>query len=512
MKYYLIGLLAVAGLVVVGIACAVPAHAQYISPLAVTGVSASFSPPSHVNVSWTAPASSTSVVGYYVYRNGGQIANTGSLSYLDTVTLQGSYFYTVAGYDVNGNAFPLSAASSPVSVTIDTTPPTTPTGVTTTVTTSSITINWTASTDNVGVVGYYIYRNGGRLPTASAITGQTYTDVGIPVGTTMTYSIIAYDAAGNLSPSSVPVRAMTFFDPYPPSTPGIVSAVATSSSEIDITWVPAIDNIGVVGYYLYRNGSQVANPGPTSTYFADTGLSAQTSYSYSLTAYDAAGNISQASPVMVGTTLELDTVPPSPPINPSAIDLTPTHVTLTWFRSLDNVGVVGYTVYRDSVQIGNVTSTSYVDTGLSPGTKYDYNFMAYDAAGNDSTLSGLLVTTPIVMPSSTAVSVPTSSVPVSPVASSSVATSTVTIVQAFNFTTTLYLGLRGNAVKALQNILVTQGDLGANYATGFYGALTQKAVQQFQCAQNVVCTGSPWTTGWGMVGGKTRKVLNGLGK
>ena len=44
-----------------------------------------------------------------------------------------------------------------------------------------------------------------------------------------------------------------------------------------------------------------------------------------------------------------------------------------------------------------------------------------------------------------------------------------------------------------------------------FGALTQKAVQKFQCAENIVCSGSPATTGWGQVGARTRKALNEFG-
>src|SRR5579884_2011828 len=85
----------------------------------------------------------------------------------------------------------------------DTTPPSTPTGVTVSSTTSSsVSLTWTASTDNVGVTGYDIYR-GSTL--AGTSTTTSFTDTGLAASTQYSYTVKAYDAAGNLSPASAPV-------------------------------------------------------------------------------------------------------------------------------------------------------------------------------------------------------------------------------------------------------------------------------------------------------------------
>ncbi|HEY1485920.1 MAG TPA: RICIN domain-containing protein [Micromonosporaceae bacterium] len=82
----------------------------------------------------------------------------------------------------------------------DTTPPSAPTGLAASGTTSSSTVlNWGASTDNVGVTGYHIYRNGTQVGTASS---TTYTDTGLSASTTYSYTVKANDAAGNLSAAS----------------------------------------------------------------------------------------------------------------------------------------------------------------------------------------------------------------------------------------------------------------------------------------------------------------------
>ncbi|WP_369015795.1 cellulase family glycosylhydrolase [Actinocrinis puniceicyclus] len=89
----------------------------------------------------------------------------------------------------------------------DYTPPSTPSGLQVTgVTGSSVSLTWTASTDNVGVAGYNVYRGSTLVGTSS---GTTYTDAGLTSGTAYTYSVAAYDAAGNVSAKSTAVTATT---------------------------------------------------------------------------------------------------------------------------------------------------------------------------------------------------------------------------------------------------------------------------------------------------------------
>ncbi len=93
--------------------------------------------------------------------------------------------------------------------TSDTTPPSVPTNLTATaVSASQINLSWTASTDNVGVAGYRIYRNGVQLATAAP--GTSYQDTGLTAGTTYTYAIAAFDAAANTSAQSGSASTTTF--------------------------------------------------------------------------------------------------------------------------------------------------------------------------------------------------------------------------------------------------------------------------------------------------------------
>ncbi len=120
-----------------------------------------------------------------------------------TITLGGNE-------DTGGNSMytviivPLSGAA-PVN---DTTPPSQPTGLSATpVSSSQINLAWTASTDNVGVVGYKIYRNNLQITTSST---NSYQDTGLTQNTTYTYKVSAYDGAGLNSQNSTSVSATTF--------------------------------------------------------------------------------------------------------------------------------------------------------------------------------------------------------------------------------------------------------------------------------------------------------------
>ncbi|MHA6757577.1 cellulose binding domain-containing protein [Streptacidiphilus sp. PAMC 29251] len=89
----------------------------------------------------------------------------------------------------------------------DTQAPTTPANLTVTGTTSSsAALSWTASTDNVGVNGYDVYRGGTLVGTA---TGTGYTDTGLSASTAYSYTVKAVDAAGNLSAASNSATATT---------------------------------------------------------------------------------------------------------------------------------------------------------------------------------------------------------------------------------------------------------------------------------------------------------------
>src|SRR5205809_542796 len=191
-------------------------------------------------------------------------------------------------------------------------------------------------------------------------------------------------------------------DTTPPSMPSGLTAAATGSTGANLSWSASSDNVGVVGYVVRRNGVQVATPATTS--YADTGLSAATTYSYAVAARDAAGNLSPNwASVSVTTASAADSTPPTTPTGLTAAATGSFGSNLSSRAPTDNVGVTGYIVRRNGVQVATPATTSFADTGLSATTTYSYTVAARDAAGNLSPNSATAsVTTPPPSPSNSA--------------------------------------------------------------------------------------------------------------
>lgn len=225
------------------------------------------------------------------------------------------YHYRVKSKDATGNltvsedhTFTTNALST------DTTSPSVPTDlVAVAISSSQIYLSWTASTDNVGVTGYRIYRGDVQINNS---TLNSYSDTGLSPSTTYSHTIAAYDAAGNVSGQSNSASAITRTsvsqDTTPPSTPTNLTATVISSSQINLAWTTSTDNVGVAGYRIYRGGNQVATS--TTNSYSNTGLSPSTIYSYTIAAYDAAGNLSNQSPQALATTQAAEPVDTTPPV------------------------------------------------------------------------------------------------------------------------------------------------------------------------------------------------------
>ncbi|WP_341675503.1 carbohydrate binding domain-containing protein [Niveibacterium sp. SC-1] len=158
-----------------------------------------------ISLSWTASSDDVGVAAYDVYIGGALNGSTTSNGYTaSNLTAGTSYSFTVAARDAAGNRSAQSAAlvASTNSV-VDTTAPSAPGGLSGTASGTTVTLSWTASSDDVGVTGYEISRSGGTqgAKTFSVGATTTATDSG-EANTAYTYSIKAFDAAGNKSASS----------------------------------------------------------------------------------------------------------------------------------------------------------------------------------------------------------------------------------------------------------------------------------------------------------------------
>jgi chitodextrinase len=194
----------------------------------------------------------------------------------------------------------------------DTQPPSTPTNVRmASSATNSVTFAWDASTDNVGVTGYSLFRDGTLTGTT---TSTTVTYNGLPCGRSLTFGVNAFDAAGNRS-ATVTVDGSTATcpppagDTTPPSAPGDLRSTGATETSITVAWNASTDDVGVSGYGLYRNGSAAGTTTGTTTTFS--GLVCGTTYTLGVEAYDAAGNRSTRSTVNAATSPCTTTPPPS---------------------------------------------------------------------------------------------------------------------------------------------------------------------------------------------------------
>lgn len=175
-------------------------------------------------------------------------------------------------------------------------------------------------------------------------------------------------------------------DTQAPTVPTNVVASNISFSGLTLSWNSSTDNIGVTAYDVYLNGALYSTI--TTNSIILTGLTSNTSYSFSIIAKDAAGNSSASSTPISATTLAIpDTLPPTSPRNITHSNVTGTSITINWSNSTDNVGVVGYDVYVNGDFSTSVTSTSATISGLSPATQYQFYLIAKDANGNNSPVS-----------------------------------------------------------------------------------------------------------------------------
>ncbi len=172
-----------------------------------------------------------------------------------------------------------------------------------------------------------------------------------------------------------------------PTAPTTLTASAVTAISATLSWSASTDNVAVTGYDVLRGGTVVGSA--TGTAYQVTGLMPDTSYSFSVRAKDAAGNVSAPSAALaVRTTPPVDDrEPPAAPTGLTTSTVDSTSITLGWTASTDNVGVTGYDVLRGGTVVGSATGTTYQATGLTPDTSYTFTVRARDAAGNSSAAS-----------------------------------------------------------------------------------------------------------------------------
>jgi chitodextrinase len=175
---------------------------------------------------------------------------------------QGSWQFTPPGNNDAGAGDWVLVLQAPTASVLDTTPPSVPTNLqASNITPNSLTIRWTASTDNVAVAGYQIFRNGTQIAVSPV---PSYNDSGLTASTSYTYTVAAFDTSNNVSAQSQPltvsteaastnlafVQANAATPQTPQSTVTAIYTWAQSASDTDIVvigWNDTTANIISVG-------------------------------------------------------------------------------------------------------------------------------------------------------------------------------------------------------------------------------------------------------------------------
>lgn len=330
-----------------------------------------------------------------------------------------TYFYRVCAYDSGGD----SAWSNVASATTDTIPaPDVPTNlIATAISSSQITLVWTDSSDDE--TAFEIARKQGdaassaiwqQVGTVSA-NATTYTDAGLSANTTYTYRVRATNSGGSSAWSNLATATTMLLQP--PDAPSNLVATSTSTSSITLSW---LDNSSdETGFQIERklgpdssgnSWTAVAITAMNATEFTNTGLTANTEYTYRARAVNAAGNSAWSNSASATTLSSGDSVP----VMPDDIVLVATacgsdRIVLYWttknqysnfhiYRSSDGINFTKITASPvNSVESGPTLMTTYryVATGLSVNTDYFFYVVGLNNTGAQVCKSEIDVAAPV---------------------------------------------------------------------------------------------------------------------
>lgn len=374
-------------------------------PSAPAGLAAVAVSGSQVNLAWS--DTSNNETGFKIERRTGsgsfvEIISVGAntTAYSDTGLSSGvAYTYRIRAFNDAGNSLYSNEAAATTGLV-----PAAPSNLAAAaVSSTQVNLTWTDNSNNE--TGFKIERKTGSSSyTQITIVGAnvtTYSDTGLSAGITYTYRVRAYNSVGD-SPYSSEASVTAGVAPAAPSN---LVATPVSTSQINLTWTDNSNN--ETGFKVERRttgGSytQIAVVGANTTTFANSGLSASTSYSYRVRAYNSWGDSSYSDEASSITSL------PAAPTNLAATTLSNTQIQLTW---TDNAGnETGFLIERKTaggsyVQMDAVGAnvTIYTNSGLSSNTTYTYRVRAHNPVGNSAySNEANAVTTFIAAPSNLA--------------------------------------------------------------------------------------------------------------
>ena len=254
------------------------------APAAPTNLQFVRSTSTSVMMRWTGSADSGKLNRYEVYRDGKLVGTTKQTEFIDNgLNTHTQYEYYIVVLGANGvrseNSNTIKAATD-----VDAYAPTTPTGLQAVIRTDgSVYLTWIASSDNVSVDGYNLYRNGEYIGNTA---GTAYNDKNAEPGY-HEYYVEAFDNEGNNSLFSSSVYA----DNMPPQKP-VLHISEITPMRITFKW-DSEDNVEIDHFEIYKNDEFFKNT--KSSEYTDTSVTAGDEYSYYVVAIDTSGNVSEAS-------------------------------------------------------------------------------------------------------------------------------------------------------------------------------------------------------------------------
>lgn len=217
----------------------------------------------NVSLSWLKSSDNVAVAKYCILRNNFPHAcvEASTNVYSDGAVLPGTtYAYKVYALDQAGNRSAMSAVSTITTPAVaDTIAPASPQAVTATaVSSTQINVTWKASTDNVAVLAYDVYKNNQKV---TSTTSLSYGAANLTANTAYTYYVVARDSAGNTSAKSEVVRART--SPIPQQTGAVEGTVRAESGGVPYLFIGVTSNGSSKYYSAYLFGKyRVANLAP----------------------------------------------------------------------------------------------------------------------------------------------------------------------------------------------------------------------------------------------------------
>ena len=385
------------------------------------------------------------LLGYHVFRSTraddgfeqlpsveGSDFTTGQTAYIDSNLTGGQvFFYKIQAVGKNSLLSEMSGSAGAEALADELAPaaPSDVSAVPSESNFSQVQVSWNASVRDAtgggltGLTGYIVYRS--EETSASFIRiGQVddntleFLDGSAVESTTYFYAVTAIDAAANEGPRTIPIQIRTKGpDKVAPQAPQNISAIPdpVDFNQAVVRWSPSVldadggELTGIVGYVVFRSKGGTSSFVPVDSLdvsardFVDVDLAFLTTYFYTVSAYDEAGNEGPRGASVQVRTEGPDRVSPQAPNNVSAVadELDSGRITIRWSPVIQDsdggelTGLAGYVIFRAEgggssfVPIDSVGADirEYVDSGLISLTIYAYRMLAYDEFGNESAVS-----------------------------------------------------------------------------------------------------------------------------